>query len=113
VPAWWPMSGLDLIPDAETALKIGRVILERYYGDSLVRRYEPYRASPNPNNADEWVVSGSRQVENPTDDEEAYMPANRAQLRESNARVIWRGGGFPALSLARRDARVTRIALTR
>ena len=47
VPAWWPMSGLDLIPDAETALKIGRVILERYYGDSLVRRYEPYHASPN------------------------------------------------------------------
>ena len=102
---------MDLIPDAETALKIGLAILERYYGDALVRRYEPYRASPNPNNADEWVVSGSRQVENPTDDEEAYMPANRAQLRESNARVIWRG--FPALSLARRDARVTRIALTR
>lgn len=35
MPAWWPMSGLDLVPDAETALKIGRVILEKYYGDSL------------------------------------------------------------------------------
>jgi hypothetical protein len=40
VPVWWPMSGLDLIPDAETALKIGRVILERYYGESLVRASE-------------------------------------------------------------------------
>jgi hypothetical protein len=48
VPVWRPMSGSDLIPDAETALKIGRVILERYYGDSLVSRYQPYRASPIP-----------------------------------------------------------------
>jgi len=91
VPAWWPMSGLDLIPDAETALKIGRVILERYYGDSLVRRYEPYQASPNAINAEEWVVFGSREDKS----------------------VTGRGGGFPELSIARRDARVTRIALTR
>jgi len=61
LPAWWPMSGLDLIPDAETALKIGRVLLERYYGDSLVRRYEPYRASHNAINVEEWVVFGSRE----------------------------------------------------
>jgi hypothetical protein len=89
VPVWWPMSGLDLIPDAETALKIGRVILERYYGDSLVRRFEPYRVSTI--NAEEWVVSGSRED-------------------KSSAGF---GGGFPELSIARRDARVTRIALSR
>ena len=49
----------DMIPDAETALKIGRVILERYYGDSLVRRYEPYRATLDPINGENWVVSES------------------------------------------------------
>ena len=91
MPVWWPMSGLDLIPDAETALKIGRVILERYYGDGLVRRYGPYRFSPDPINAEEWVVSGSRED-------------------KSSA---GRGGGFPELSIARRDARVTRIALSK
>jgi len=91
VPAWWPMSGLDLIPDAETALKIGRVILERYYGDSLVRKYEPYQASPK-----EWVVFGSP--------EDKSVTGRGGGLR---------GGGFPELSIARRDARVTRIALTR
>ena len=91
MPVWWPMSGLDLIPGAETALEIGRVILERYYGDGLVRRYEPYRVSPDPINAEEWVVSGSRED-------------------KSSARP---GGGFPELSIARRDARVTRIALSR
>jgi hypothetical protein len=91
VPAWWPMSGLDLIPDAETALKIGRVILEKYYGDSLVRRYEPYRVRPDPINAAEWVVSGSRE--------------------DKSAAGF--GGSLPELSIARRDARVTRIALSR
>src|SRR5215470_11303619 len=96
VPAWWPMSGLDLIPDAETALKIGRVILERYYGDSLVRRYEPYHASLSAINAEEWVVFGSR--------EDKSVTGRGGGLR---------GGGFPELSIARRDARVTRIALTR
>jgi hypothetical protein len=85
------MSGLDLIPDAETALKIGRLILERYYGDSLVRRFEPYRVSPDPSNAEEWLVSGSRE--------------------DKSAAGF--GGGFPELSIARRDARVTRIALSK
>jgi hypothetical protein len=89
VPAWWPMSGLDLIPDAETALKIGRVILERYYGDNLVRRYEPYRVYTI--NAEEWVISGSREDKSTTG----------------------LGGGFPYLSIARKDARVTRIALSK
>jgi hypothetical protein len=85
------MSGLDLIPDAETALKIGRVILERYYGDNLVRRYEPYRVSAHPINAEEWVVLGS--------------PEDKS--------FTGFGGGFPELSIARKDARVTRIALSR
>ena len=96
VPAWWPMSGLDLVPDGKTALKIGGVILERYYGDSLVRRYEPYHASPNAINAEEWVVFGSR--------EDKSVTGRGGGLR---------GGGFPELSIARRDARVTRVALTR
>jgi hypothetical protein len=91
VPVLWPMSDLDLIPDADTALKIGRVILERYYGDSLVRRYEPYRVSPHPINAEEWVISGSRE--------------------DKSAAGL--GGGFPELSISRRDARVTRIALSK
>jgi hypothetical protein len=82
VPVWWPMSGLDLIPDAETALKIGRVILEKYYGDGLACRYEPYRASPDPIDAEEWVVYGSR----------------------DDTSVTRLGGGFPELSIARRDA---------
>jgi hypothetical protein len=89
-PAWWPMSGLDLIPDAETALTIGRAILERYYGHNLVRRYEPYRASPHPINAEEWVVLGS--------------PEDKS--------FTGFGGGFPALSIGK-DARVTRIALSK
>ena len=91
VPVWWPMSGVDLIPDAETALKIGLAILERYYGDALVRRYEPYRVSPDPGHAEVWIVFGSREDKS----------------------VTGRGGGFPELSIARRDARVTRIALSR
>ncbi len=91
VPVWWPMSGLDLIPDAETALKIGRAILERYYGDNLVRGYEPYRAIQHPVNAEEWVVMGS--------------PEDKS--------FTGFGGGFPELSISRRDARVTRIALSR
>jgi hypothetical protein len=91
VPVWWPLSGLDLIPDAETALKIGRVILERYYGGDLVRRYEPYRASCDPISAEEWVVSGSRED-------------------KSTAGF---GGGFPELSIVRKDGRVTRIALSK
>ena len=82
---------MDLIPDDETALKIGRVILERYYGENLVHRYEPYRASPDPSNAEEWVVFGSREDKSATGF----------------------GGGFPELSIARRDGRVTRIALSK
>ena len=80
-----------MIPDAETALAIGRVILERYYGDGLVRRYEPYRATPHPINAKEWVVAGSRED-------------------KSTAGF---GGGFPELSIDKKDARVTRIALSK
>jgi hypothetical protein len=91
MPVWWPMSGLDLIPDAETALKIGRVILEKYYGGDLLRRYEPYRASANPINAEEWVVSGTREDKS----------------------TSGFGGGFPVLSISRKDARVTEIALAK
>src|SRR5262245_2459946 len=81
VPVWWPMSGLDLIPDAETALKVGRVILERYYGDSFVCRYEPYRAIPAIPHGEEWWVLGSRED-------------------KSTGRF---GGGFPELSIAKKD----------
>jgi hypothetical protein len=70
---------------------VGRVILERYYGNTLVRRYEPYRAIPNPIMADEWVASGSCEDES----------------------VTGLDGGFPELSIARRDGRVIRIALSR
>ena len=91
VPVWWPMSGLDLIPDSATALNIGKVILERYYGGDLLSRHEPYRASAHPINPEEWVVSGSRED-------------------KSTAGF---GGGFPVLSIARKDARVTRIALAK
>lgn len=88
MPAWWPMSGLDLIPDAETALKVGKFILERYYGDSLLRRYEPYRAMPNPHDDGKWLVSGS------------HPDGSSTRL----------GGGFPYLSIGRKDARVRAVA---
>jgi hypothetical protein len=91
MPVWWPMSGLDLIPDAETAVNVGRVILERYYGEGLVRRYEPYRAILDPQHGEEWWVLGSRE----------------------DARTGGFGGGFPELSIARKDARVLRIALSK
>ena len=90
---WWPMSGRDLIPDAETALKIGRVILERYYGDSTVRKYEPYRATAQ---GEEWWVLGS--------------PPGAGGAEKSAVRF---GGGFPELSMAKKDARVLSIALSR
>jgi len=83
------MSGLDLIPDAETALKVGRVILDKYYGEDFVRKYEPYRAMPNLHGEEEWWVLGSRED-------------------KSTGGL---GGGFPELSIAKQDARVTRIAL--
>jgi hypothetical protein len=90
---WWPMSGRDLIPDAETALKVGRVILERYYGDSAVQRYEPYRAILK---GEEWWILGSQ--------------PNASSSNKSSIRF---GGGFPELSIAKKDARVIRIALSR
>ncbi len=90
MPVWWPMSGLDLIPDAETALKVGRAILDKYYGEGLVRKYEPYRAISDPQ-GENWWVSGSRE----------------------DGPIQGVGGGFPELSIAKKDARVTRIALSK
>ena len=85
------MSGLDLIPDAETALKVGVPILEKYYGKELVDRYQPYRAVAS---RDEWAVMGT-------------SLSNRDQLTSE------RGGGFPTISISKKDARVSRIALSR
>jgi hypothetical protein len=87
VPTWWPKSDLDLIPDAETALKVGKIILERYYGDDLVRKYEPYRVRASFLDENEWVVSGSN-------------PRNDGGL----------GGGFPELLIARKDGRVRSVS---
>jgi len=91
VPVWWPTSGLDLIPDAETALKVGRAILDIYYGESFVRKYEPYRAILDPHGGEEWWVLGSREDKS----------------------TGGFGGGFPELSIAKKDARITRIALSK
>jgi hypothetical protein len=88
VPPWWPMSGLEVIPDAETALKVGTAILEKYYGDDLVHRYGPYRAIPR---EDQWWVMGSRE----------------------DGSTEGLGGGFPEISIAKKDGRVLRIALSR
>jgi hypothetical protein len=87
------MSGLDLLPDAETALKLGKLLLESYYGRELVCRYEPYHAVPHDG---EWLIHGTA------------PGATRAD--KTIARF---GGGFPELSIARKDARVLRIALCR
>jgi hypothetical protein len=87
------MSGLDLIPDAETALQIGKIILNRYYGESIVADYEPYSAVLR---GDEWGIGGTP----PGLDD--YPPGTRLF-----------GGGQPALSISKKDARVTHIALTR
>jgi hypothetical protein len=91
VPPWWPMSGLDLVPDAETALKVGKVILDKYYGESFVRKYEPYRAIPSGPGGHEWAVIGS--------------PEDKS--------FKGFGGGMPALTIAKKDARVMSIALSR
>jgi hypothetical protein len=40
------MSGLDIVPDGETALQIGKIILKRYYGEKLVNAYEPPPSPP-------------------------------------------------------------------
>jgi NTF2 fold immunity protein len=93
MPAWWPMSGLDLVPDAETALKVGRAILDRYYGEEMVRRYEPFRAMLQ---GEEWWILGS--------------PAVSREHDQSAARVTM-GGGFPELSLHKKDARVASVKL--
>jgi hypothetical protein len=92
MPPWWPMSGIDLIPDEETALKIGRIILERYYGESTFARFEPYRASLR---GEEWGVAGTPSF--PPGVEPAHV----------------RGGGHPALRISKKDGRVIHIALTR
>jgi len=89
VPVWWPASGLDLIPDAETALKVGRAILDKYYGESFVRKYEPYRAMPFGPEEAEWSVPGSHQ-------DKSFKGF---------------GGGMPELRIARKDAKVIHIAL--
>jgi len=82
------MSGLDLIPDEETALKVGITILERYYGKELIDHYRPYRVIIL---GDEWAVLGTGPD---------YHDGQR-------------GGGFPELSISRRDGKVSRIALSR
>jgi hypothetical protein len=85
-PGWWPMSGRDLIPDAGTALEVGKAILERYYGDSTVRRYEPYSATLE---GEEWWI----------------RPPNASR----SDKFIVRGGGFSELSIAKKDTRVLPI----
>jgi len=89
------MSGLDLVPDEETALKVGMPILEKYYGKELIDRYEPYRVVAL---RDEWVVMGSSE----THQDQGRSPGGTA-----------RGGGFPSLSISKKDAKVSRIALSR
>jgi len=81
------MSGLDLIPDAETALKIGRVILDRYYGEDFVRRFEPYRATLD--SQEEWSILGSHE-------DKSFKGF---------------GGGMPAIRIAKKDAKVIHISL--
>jgi NTF2 fold immunity protein len=84
------MSGVDLVSDAETALKIGRIILEKYYGDEFVNAYEPYNAVLH---GEEWWVLGS-----------SPDPAAKKSAL---------GGGFPELSMSKKDARVLSIALSK
>ncbi len=90
MPVWWPMSGLDLVPDAETALKIGKIILENYYGNEFMSVYEPYKAMLH---GEEWWVLGSSP--DPSRGKHAM------------------GGGFPELSISKKDARVLSIALAK
>jgi hypothetical protein len=88
LPSWWPMSGLDLIPDESTAINVAIPILERYYGKEFVQRHAPYRASLQ---GDEWTIG----------------PADSPQ------KPLSLGGGHPEMSLSKKDARVIRIALAR
>jgi NTF2 fold immunity protein len=84
------MSGLDIVPDGETALQIGKIILKGYYGEKLVNAYEPYEAVLH---GEEWWVSGS----SPDPCRGKYAL----------------GGGMPQLSMSKKDARVLLIALSK
>ena len=92
MPPWWPMSGLDLIPDADTALKIGRIILDRYYGEHTTACFEPYHAALR---GDEWSIGGTH------------------KSGGEHPGLVIRGGGQPGLRLSKKDARVIHIALSR
>ena len=99
--AWWPMSERDLIPDAETALLTGIAILNRYYGQKTVARFEPYTATLR---SGQWHVSG---------DSPAAKAARLEQDRlgpEYHVSVL--GGGQPYIRMSARDARVETIALS-
>jgi hypothetical protein len=98
MPPSWPVSGLDLVPDAETALKLGKVLAESYYGRELVSKYEPYHARPYDG---DWLIHGTAP---------GGAPINR--ITDKTMIVIF-GGGFPELLIARNDARALRIALSR
>ena len=67
------------------------MILDKYYGESFVRKYEPYRALPYGPSREEWAVIGS--------------PEDKS--------FKGFGGGMPHLLIAKKDARVTRIALSK
>jgi NTF2 fold immunity protein len=93
MPPWWPMSGIDLIPDAETALKLGRIILDRYYGEGAVAKYEPYHATLY---GEEWYVLGT---------------SPHARADDDHNGIVRLGGGHPGLSISKKDAKVLEIAL--
>jgi hypothetical protein len=94
----WPMSRRVLIPDADTALKIGRAILERYYGVDFMRAFEPYKVMSQ---EETWLVVG-------TDPQVGTV----AETRPNTIQVRF-GGGFPQIAIAKKDARVAQIALAR
>jgi hypothetical protein len=85
VAAQSPTMAHDLVPDAETALKVGLAILEASYGKTLVDDGQPYEAVLQ---GDQWWI----------------VPHTAPGMR---------GGGKPELSLSKKDARVLSISLSK
>ncbi len=92
----------DLVPDEQTAVLVGRTILDRYFGKDVTSRFEPYRASLH---FGEWYVLGET---------EAVREMRREQERLGDKVLLaMRGGGMPGLPTSARDGRVRGIAFQR
>jgi hypothetical protein len=92
----------DILPDAETALAVGRVILQRYYGPEVMDRFGPLEAMPGKG---EWSVFASLRD---TPEIAAERLAAEAQGNFLIVRSI-----CVQMTMSARDGRVTMIGFGR